>query len=88
MITKTLPALPDKEIFDDEGAYPDLYEGESKKVRWGNSGYTSEGYLIKVKNGKRIKTKIRSDKYSPTRGLIVWGKAKRAVEDEQLAVLP
>ena len=88
VITKTLPPLEDKVTFDDGGLYPELYEGEFKQVRWGNSGYLSEGYLIKVVGGKKVKIKIRSDKYSPTRGLIVWGKAKKPVLDESLWLAP
>ena len=88
VITKTLPPLEDKVTFDDDGLYPELYEGEFKQVRWGNSGYLSEGYLIKVVGGKKVKIKIRSDKYSPTRGLIVWGKAKKPVLDESLWLAP
>ena len=88
VITKTLPPLEEKVVFDDDGLYPELFEGEFKQVRWGNSGYLSEGYLTKIVGGKRVKKKIRSDKYSPTRGLIVWGKAKKPVVDEGLSVLP
>ena len=88
VITKMLPPLEEKVIFDEDGAYPELYEGEFKQVRWGKSGYLSEGYLIKIVSGKRVKTKIRSDKYSPTSGLIVWGKAKKIEADESLSVQP
>ncbi len=88
VITKTLPPLEEKVIFDDEGNYPELYEGEFKQVRWGKSGYLSEGYLIKLVGGKKVKTKIRSDKYSPTSGLIVWGKAKKIEADESLSAQP
>ena len=88
VITKTLPALPDKEVYDDEGDFPELYEGEFKKVKWGSSGYLSEGYLTKIVGNKKVKKKIRSDKYSPTRGLIVWGKAKKIDIDESLSVAP
>lgn len=88
VITKTLPPLEEKVVFDDEGNYPELYEGEFKQVRWGKSGYLSEGYLIKIVGGKKVKTKIRSDKYSPTSGLIVWGKAKKIEADESLSAQP
>lgn len=88
VITKTLPPLEEKVVIDDEGNYPEIYEGEFKQVRWGNSGYTSEGYLTKIVGNKKVKKKIRSDKYSPTRGLIVWGKAKKPFVDEGLSLLP
>jgi vancomycin resistance protein YoaR len=88
VVLKTLPPLADKEIFDDEGAYPELYEGDFRKVKWGNNGYVSEGYLTKIVGKKKAKKKIRSDKYSPTRGLVVWGKTKKVDVDESLSVAP
>ena len=86
VITKTLPPLEEKVVFDDDGNYPEIYEGEFKQVRWGNSGYLSEGYLTKIVGNKKVKKKIRSDKYSPTRGLIVWGKTKKPVIEEGLSI--
>ncbi len=82
-ITQSIPCPKEEIIYDDENAYPDLYEGESKFLRYGKEGYKSEGYLIATKNGKVINIKkIRSDSYSPTRALVIYGKAVREEEIE------
>lgn len=82
-ITDYIPAPNPEVVFDDAGAYPDLYEGESRVISYGKQGYKSEGYLIATKNGKPCSvTKIRSDTYKPLRGLIVEGRAIRATEYE------
>lgn len=75
---------PNDEIFyDEEGKYPDLFEGESRVLRYGKSGYKSEGYIIITKNGKLVDMrKIRSDKYNAVGGVIVRGKAIRLPETE------
>ncbi len=74
-----------QEIFDEKGEFPDLYEGQSKFVRYPKEGLTSEGYLVYSKNGKVIKTqKIRTDKYSAIQGVIVHGKAKKSAEQTPL----
>ena len=75
---------PDAEIiFDEKGEYPDLYEGESKFLRYGKAGYKSEGYIKTFINGKHVKTrKIRTDKYSATKSVIIYGKAKKEIENE------
>lgn len=73
-----IPAPEYDEIYDDNGDYPELYEGERLFVKYGRAGYKSEGYLIAVKNGKTVKIrKIRSDYYKPVKGLIVHGRAVR-----------
>jgi hypothetical protein len=63
-------------VFDEKGEFPDLYEGESRVMKYQKEGCKSVGYLIVIKNGvqKGIK-KIRSDSYAPIRGKIVYGKA-------------
>lgn len=79
VVTKILPALEEQVVFDTDGNYPDLYQGEFRKVKYGKEGLLSEGYLIKV-SGKTIKKqKIRSDRYSPTRGITVWGTKEKPV---------
>ena len=57
VMTKTISPLEDQVVFDIEGAYPDLYEGECRKVRFGKNGYASEGYLIIEKGNKKYKKK-------------------------------
>ncbi len=69
-----IPAPQELEVMDEKGDFPDLYEGQKKVVRYSKAGLKSQGFLIKSKNGKVISTKkLRSDTYSATRGLIVWG---------------
>ncbi len=65
-------------VFDEKGEFPELFEGESKILKYSKEGYKSVGYLIEIKDGnqKSVK-KIRSDKYAPIRGKIVYGKAIR-----------
>jgi len=83
VITEELPAPKAEEVFDEKGEFPELYEGESKFLRYGKPGYKSEGYLMTIKDGKTIRIrKIRSDKYNPSKGVIVHGKAIRPIESE------
>ncbi len=81
VVTKTLPVLEAQEVFDTEGNYPDLYQGECRWVRYGKEGLLSEGYLIKVSGKSTKKQKIRCDRYSPTRGLIVWGTKEKPADE-------
>ncbi len=81
VLLQTIPALDDV-IVDENNQYPDVFKGEKKQVKFGKEGYVSQGYLIKVLNGKRTKKKIRRDKYNATRGLIVYGNAEKPVEQE------
>lgn len=83
VVVQSVPVLDDV-IIDEKGEYPNIFKGESKQVKFGKEGYISQGYLIKIVNGKRIKTKIRQDKYNATRGLIVYGNAERPTEDKQV----
>lgn len=81
VIIEEIPA-PENLVFDDDsGEYPDLYEGESRVIKYGAKGYKSEGYLSVSKNGKTTMIKLRSDKYLPTRGKTVIGKAVKPIED-------
>lgn len=89
VVKETIPAPENKEVFDEKGEYPDLFEGQFKVLKYGKEGYKSEGYLI-VNDGKNIYTKkIRSDKYNAIAGLIVWGKgvqkSQEQIEEEQNA---
>ncbi len=83
VVTKTLPALAEQVVLDTEGNYPDIYQGEYRWIRYGKEGLMSEGYLVKVCGKTTSKKKIRSDRYSPTRGLIVWGTAEKPKEIEK-----
>ena len=77
-ITGVIPQPDAEVVFDEKGEYPDLFEGECRFLRYGRVGYKSEGYIKTYQNGKLIKTeKIRNDKYSATKSLIVYGKAIR-----------
>ena len=83
VVTKTLPALEEQVIFDTDGNYPDIFQGEYRWVRYGKEGLLSEGYVVKVLGKKTEKKKIRSDRYSPTRGLIVYGTAEKPKEEQK-----
>lgn len=84
LITEEIPAPESEIIFDENGEYPDLFEGERKVLKYGKAGYKSEGYVIVTKNGKLVDMKkIRSDKYSATRGKIIYGKAVRETTEMQ-----
>lgn len=82
IITEELLPPAEEITFDDELLYPDLYEGEKKVLCYGKKGYVSEGVLIKYVNGKPLSsTVIRKDRYNPTRGLIVIGRAQKTQSD-------
>ncbi len=67
-------------VFDDKGEYPDLYDGESRVIKYAKEGIRSVGYIIILKNGKQKGVKkIRSDNYAPIRGKIVYGRAIKEV---------
>lgn len=85
LITEEIPAPQAEVLEDSNNEYPDLFEGESKVIRYGKAGYKSEGYLVVSKNGKPAGVKkIRSDSYAAVRGKVVLGKAVREiVEDEE-----
>lgn len=84
VVTERIPCEQDLITYDDKGEYPDLYEGEFRYLRYGKAGYKSEGYIVVKKNGKTIfNRKIRSDKYSATRGHVVYG---RAIKEQPLII--
>ena len=68
----------DKTVIDENNEYgtEGLVEGESKRVRYGAAGVSSEGYLCYYQNGKLIDKKlIRKDFYRPIQGLIAFPKS-------------
>lgn len=82
VITESISPPQDQVLVDENGDYPDLFEGESMFLRYGKAGYKSEGYIVAIsKNGRAKRKKIRSDKYGATRGIVVLGKAKRQNEN-------
>ena len=68
---------PEYEVIKDSaGEYPDLLNGERRIIKYGKSGITSEGYLIKTLNGKVLtKTRVRRDRYLAINGTMVEGTA-------------
>ena len=85
VVTKTLPALEEQVVLDTEGNYPDIFQGEYRWIRYGKEGLLSEGYVVKVVDGKAEKKKIRSDRYSPTRGLIVYGTTEKPKQMQEIS---
>ena len=85
VVTKTLPALEEQVVLDTEGNYPDIFQGEYRWVRYGKEGLLSEGYVVKVLDGKTEKKRIRSDRYSPTRGLIVYGTTEKPKQMQEIS---
>lgn len=84
VVTGEIPAPSDKEILDEKGEYPNLYQGEKLVLKYGKAGLTSEGFIIETVNGKVVSVKkIRSDKYSAQRGLVVIGKAIKPIENTE-----
>ena len=88
LITEEIPA-PQAEVIEDSiGEYPDLFEGESRVLRYGKAGLKSEGYLVVSKNGKPVGVKkIRTDSYAAVRGKVVLGKAVREIEENNEEIL-
>ena len=78
VITGEIAIPEDAEEFDENGDYPQLYEGERLTVKKGKAGLTSEGYVVIKENGrvKEVK-KLRSDRYKPIQGKVIIGKAVR-----------
>lgn len=67
---------PTKVIRDEKGEYPDLLVGETKVLRYAKEGLKSQGFLVKIVNGKVVKTeRIRNDSYKAIGGVIVEGTA-------------
>ena len=85
IILESVPIPETQVVFDEKGDYPDIFKGEFRQVKFGKEGYVSQGYLIKIENGKRTRKRLRQDKYSATRGLIVYGNAEKPVEQVENA---
>ena len=85
IVIEEIPAPPEEEVYDDKGEYPELFVGEKKFLRYSKAGLKSEGYIILTENGK-IKgvNKIRTDKYSAQRGLVIHGRAERVLEENYI----
>lgn len=82
VVTGEIPAPQEQQVLDEKNEYPNLYQGEKFVVRYSKTGLTSEGFLVKSKNGKTISVeKIRSDKYNAQRGLIILGNAEKPLLD-------
>ena len=76
VVTGEIPAPPEREIQDELGEYPELYQGEKLVVKYSKAGLKSDGYIVSSINGKIVSIKkIRSDKYGAQRGVIVLGTA-------------
>lgn len=71
--TQILPAEPDTVVYDYLKFADDLEVGEEKRISYPKDGYCSNGYLnYYSENGELVETKlIRSNKYKPTKGIIV-----------------
>ncbi len=82
-VVKEYIEIPEPEtIVDENGDYPELYEGERKTLSWGKKGIVSEGFLVFKENGKVVCVKkIRKDRYSPIKGIVVEGTKKRGGEE-------
>jgi hypothetical protein len=73
----------DKIILDEIDQFPDLYEDQTVRIKNPKNGLISQGYLLKVKDGKIYSSiKIRSDKYAPVQGVLVKGKIAREQNKE------
>ena len=67
-----------QEVFDEDGIYPNLYEGESLIEQYPKRGYKSIGKIIKTVNGKTVSSKVfRKDKYNAVKMIVIKGKAVR-----------
>ena len=74
VVTGEILPPSDKIIDADSLEYEHLYEDEFMRIKYGKAGLTSEGYIMVMKDGKLSNVKkIRSDKYNPTRGVLVKG---------------
>lgn len=86
VITGEIPAPVEREVIDEKGEYPELYEGDKLVLRYSKTGLTSEGYIIAKQKGKIVSVeKIRSDRYNAQRGVIVVGTTpKEQTQDEMM----
>lgn len=78
IIKNYLDYLEPETLIDENGEYPKLYEGETQILNYGKRGLKSEGYLVYKDRAKTIEIKkVRSDKYSSVKGVVVIGTKKR-----------
>ena len=71
-------------VLDERGEFPDLFEGESRVIKYAKEGYKSEGYIIVMRKGEQVAVKkIRTDKYAPSQGKIVVGTMVKEVENSK-----
>lgn len=78
VVLEDIIAEKEEEIIDEKGEYPDLYEGEYKFIAYSKNGYKSEGYLIKIIDGKEEgRVRLRKDSYMAQRGVVIRGTAER-----------
>ena len=68
--------------------YPDLYAGESRIIKYGKSGITSELYIYTETGGKTVKKLVRKDRYAPINGVICEGVKPRPEDGETLPETP
>ena len=65
-------------VIDEKGEYPELFDGDSKIIKFQKQGLKSEGVIVKMLNGKIIEQKlVRKDWYKAIRGVKVVGTRKR-----------
>ncbi len=71
--TKIIPAEPDIVVSDYKKYGVEIGEGEEKRLSFSKDGFCSNGYLNYYgTDGELIETKkIRSNRYNPTKGIIV-----------------
>lgn len=87
VVVCSIPAPTEEVLEDEKGEYPELFEGEKKVVCYSKEGLKSEGYIIKKINGITVSCKkIREDRYSPLRGLVILGKSKRPSSLDDLLI--
>ena len=73
VVTSKSAVPTDKTIIDEAGKYvtEDMLSGDSKRVRFGTAGLTSEGYLLYYEDGKLVDRKlIRKDVYRSVQGIV------------------
>ena len=82
-VVSEIIAPKEEEVEDLDNKYPNVFEGEQITVSYSKNGLVSRGYVIKKIGNKIVsKRKIREDKYSAYRGLIVKGKAKKPKQSQ------
>ncbi len=82
-IVNPVMSEPTQIIHDTEGKYADkvTFSDEFFELKKSRDGYTIKSYLIKRVNGKDVsKTLLRTDKYLPQQGVIVYGVQQRNMD--------